>query len=701
MRRLALFLLVLSPVGLVAQQPLPGFTAAGSAAERVLESRLLASPNPDSARRHMRTLANEAHVAGTPAQRVTAAYVLDAMGRWGLDTSRATFEVYLPFHDSTIVELVGATRTRLDLTEPPVPGDPTTDKPQWPAFNGYSGAGDVTAPVVYVNYGLPTDYDRLAELGVSVAGKVALARYGRSFRGIKAREAEAHGAVALLLYSDPADDGYMVDEVYPAGPMRNAAGVQRGSLLNGEGDPSTPGRPSLAGVARLPLDQMEVSRIPVVPIGYGNATRFLGAMGGASVPQGWQGGLGYRYHLGDDAVRARVAVWPEQGDRAIKTITNTFGVLRGAVHPEEMVIIGAHRDGWGPGAIDNVSGTISVLEAARAWAALARAGMRPARTIIFATWDAEEWGLIGSTEWVEAHVDTLSAHAVAYINQDVVASGQSFGAGGTHSLQQLVRDVVALVPQPGDSGSVLDAWAGRRAGSDSTAPTLGDLGGGSDFMGFYNHLGVPSIEFGFGGRGGVYHSAYDTWSFLERFADPGYHSHVAAAQVAALLIARLANSEVVPFEYGDLGDYLTELVDRTRREPGSTAIASQLTDLASAAGLFASLGQRFSLARNAALAGDRPVPPATLATVDGLLRQVERALLTPEGLPGRPFLRNLVFASDRDNGYANVQFPAIVEALRDDDSRRAGQAADDLARRVRTAAGLLDRARVALTGDRP
>ncbi len=695
MRRLQLLLFLFAPAALLGQQSFSGFTPAHSAAQRELESLLLAHPDPDTARAMMHRLAAGAHVAGTPAQQATASYVLTAMGRWGLDTSRATFEVYLPFHDSTIVEVVGSSRTRLDLTEPPLREDPTTAGAQWPAFNGYSGAGDVTAPVVYVNYGLPTDYDQLAAMGVSVAGKVVIARYGRSFRGIKAREAEEHGAVGLILYSDPADDGFMIDEVYPAGPMRNPAGVQRGSLFNGEGDPSTPGRASLPGGARLPLEQMDVSRIPVVPIGYGNASRFLAAMGGSSVPAGWQGGLGYRYHLGDDALQARVAVWPETGDRALKTIVNTFGVLRGAVHPEQLVIVGAHRDAWGPGALDDVSGTISVLEAARAWAAAAAAGHRPDRTLVFATWDAEEWGLIGSTEWVEAHGDSLTTHAVAYINQDVVASGQAFSAGGTWSLQQLVRDVVARVPQPGDSGMVLDAWTRRTARGDRPGATLGDLGGGSDFVPFYNHLGVPSIEFGFGGRGGSYHSAYDTWTFAERFADPGYRSHVAAAQVVSLLMGRLANADVLPFEFGDLGGYLVDLVDRTRAEPGAEQITAALDDLASAAALFRDLGQRAALARNAGLAqGD--MSAATAAHANQLLRGVERALLDPDGLPSRPFFRNLIFAADRDNGYANVQYPAIVEALRDGDPAGATRAAANLAARVRTAAGLLDQARATL-----
>ncbi len=674
----------------------PGFRASSVSREAALENRLMAVVNADTMRGHMHILAARAHVAGTPAQRETAVHVLQSMASWGLDTSRASYRVFLPFHDSTIVEVIGTERTRLSLTEPELSEDPTSRSVQWPAMNGYSGAGDVTAPVVYVNYGLPADYDKLTELGVEVRGRVAIARYGRSYRGIKAREAEAHGAVALLLYSDPKDDGYVVDEVYPAGPMRSESGVQRGSLFNGEGDPSTPGRPSVAGVERIGPEAMAIPHIPVVPIGYGNADLFLAAMQGASVPDGWQGGLGHRYHLGDQRVQARVAVWPERGERAMKEVINTFGTIKGSTYPDELVIVGAHRDAWGPGALDDVSGTVSVLEAARAWGAMLRSGVRPMRTVIFATWDAEEWGLIGSTEWVEEHDEMLDRQAAAYINMDVVVGGPRFGAGGTMSLKQLMHDVTREVPQPGDSVSILTAWTAR-AGSGDSLPVLGDLGGGSDFTGFYNHLGIPSIEFGFGGRGGSYHSAYDTWSFVERFADPGYRQHVAAAQVASVLLARFANADIVPFEYGDLGTYLASLVERSRKEPGADAIGGELTDLESAARLFATLGSRFSIARNGALQANA-LDSAATAKVNALLRQVERTLRRPEGLANRPYLRNLVFAADRDNGYANVQLPTIIEALKDDDLEAARQSAHELAGRIRTAAELLDRARASLPG---
>lgn len=688
----ALSIIMTLPLMLVGQEPLAGFTTTATAAERALETHLGNTIDTASARRMMHIFAARPHVAGTVAQARTADEAIRLLAGWGLDTSRVNFKVYIPFQDSAAVEVIdGGSRTRLDITEPAIASDPTTQLPRWPSMNGYSGVGDVTAPVVYVNYGLPTDYDQLAQLGVSVKGRIVIARYGRSFRGIKSREAEKHGAAGLILYSDPADDGYDAGEIYPAGPMRNSNGVQRGSLFNDQGDPSTPSWPSTPGARRLDESEMNVPRIPVIPIGYGNAEKFLARMAGPSVPNPWQGGLGFRYHVGDGALKARLAVWPERGSRAYKEITDIFGVIPGSTRPDELVIIGGHRDAWGPGALDNVSGTISVLEAARAWGAAARAGMRPERTLVFASWDAEEWGLFGSTEWVQLMADTLDAKAVAYINQDVVASGPNFGAGGSASLQQLMRDVTSIVPQPYDTTMVYDAWAGRARSSSDGKPTLGDLGGGSDFTPFYNHLGIPSLEFGFGGRNGVYHSAYDTWTFVEKFADPGYQEHAAAARIAAVLMARLANAEVVPFEYGDLGNYLAALVDRTREEAGADSISSALDNLKSASGLLAALGQRFSTARNASLSAGHPFD--SYRATNAQLRLVERVLTDPDGLQGRPFMRNLVFASDRDNGYANVQLPAVVEGLRDHDYLRAAAAAQQLADRIRTASGILEKAR--------
>ncbi len=685
---------VVRVIPLAAQAGLPGFSPPAAAREHAVEAILVGVPDAAAARNDARTLAGQPHVAGTPAQQQTARYVLTQMALAGLDTSRINFAVYLPYPDSIVVERVTPIPLRLALEEPPIPGDPTTALRPWPAMNGSSGAGDVTAPVIYVNYGLPEDYALLDSLQIGVRGKIVIARYGHSFRGIKAREAERHGAAALLLYSDPQGDGYFVGDVYPDGPMRNPDEVQRGSVYNGDGDPSTPGWPSVPGARRLPPDSMGLPKIPVVPLGYRNATRFLEALRGASVPQPWQGALPFRYHLGAGEVVARVAVWPQTGTRAYKTITNTFGILRGAEWPAEMVIIGGHRDAWGPGAKDDVSGVVSVLAAARAWGAAARQGLRPRRTLVFATWDAEEWGLVGSVEYVELMEETLRAQAVAYVNNDTGVEGRVFGAAGSASLQGLIYDVTRGVTQPGETVSVYAAWRRQEQTADSAQPNVGNLGGGSDYSGFYNQLGIPAVDIGFGGDVGDYHSAYDTWTSMERFADPGYLSHLSLARLSAVIMARLANADVHPYDYAQFGRHLGWLVDTLERHAQARGWTLPVGDLRAAADSLTAAGLAVNAARDAVLAGK--TRRAALTQANQLLRGVEREIGRPEGLEGRPWMHNLLMASDRDNGYAEMPLPSINEAIRDGDRDRAEREVRDLARRVLAAARRLGEARDAL-----
>jgi N-acetylated-alpha-linked acidic dipeptidase len=677
----------------LAQAPLTGFSPAAATRERALEPILLQAGDAPAAVRDRRTLSAEPHVAGSPAQQRTAAYALREMARAGLDTSRVDFSVYMPYPDSTIVELVSPERIRFTLDEPPIPGDTTTYLKPWPAMNGTAGDGDVTAPLVYVNYGLIEDYATLDSLGVRVKGKIAIARYGRSFRGIKAREAEKHGAVALILYSDPQDDGYFRGDVYPEGPMRNPDGVQRGSILNQEGDPSTPGWASVKGARRLSKDSMDISRIPVVPLGYGNAAKLLEPMRGQDVPQRWQGGLPFRYHIGGTgAATARVGLWHQQGQSAYKTITNTYGIIRGSTWPDEIVIVGGHRDAWGPGARDNVGGVASILQAARSWGAALKAGYRPRRTLIFATWDAEEWGLVGATEWVESKEDSLRKRVVAYLNLDDAADGRRFGASGTSSLHPFIRQLTHAVQQPAESVSVFEAWSANGRGGDRSGPRVGDLGGGSDFGAFYNHLGLPSLDFGFGGGGGTYHSAYDTYTFQDRFGDPGGWSVVAAGQLTALTLARLGNADVPAFDYAYLGEYIGRLA-REVATRDSTRSATDVAALTDAARLLADAGRRFAGARDSALAAPKA---KAVRAANAELRQVEVSLARPSGLVGRPWYRNLLFAADRNNGYANIALPGIAEAAEDGDAAREAAEIADLAARVRAAASHLDRATTAL-----
>src|ERR1051325_4099002 len=534
-----------------AQQPITGYSAGTAARQREIEADAVKRPSPSIASTHSRELSRATHVAGTAAQARTRNYVIEQMKRWGLETEVRSYDVWMPHPTAVRVARLSPQPKELALAEPPVAGDPTSGSWQYPTVNGYSGEGDVAGEIVYVNYGLIEDYAQLDSLGVSVKGRIALARYGRSFRGIKAREAEKRGAVGLLIYSDPQDDGFTRGDVYPDGPMRPSAGVQRGSILNVNGDPSTPGYASAPGAPRLRPDQMPIPHIPVVPLSYGNAAELLKFTRGKDVPQTWQGGLPFRYHVGPGPVRGRMVVRDDRATRPLKPIYDTFGIVRGTEFPDEIVIIGGHRDGWGPGAADNVSGTVSVLETARTIAEQIKAGMRPRRTILFATWDAEEWGLIGSTEFVEQDSLRLSRDAIAYFNQDVAAQGSRFNGGGSPSLRATLRDVVKLVPDPNGKGSVYSEWRKATAVADSLEPSMGDPGGGSDFAGFYHHLGIPIAEWGFGGTGGVYHSQYDSYTWMTKFGDPGFLYHAAAARVAAAMVLRVANADVLPYDYAE------------------------------------------------------------------------------------------------------------------------------------------------------
>lgn len=692
LRRLTLPVLFLA-VALPAQQPaLPGYAPRAAAAERALEAAVIKLPDTARARSLSRTLSSEVHISGTPAQARTRDIVMEAMKPWGLETSVRAYDVWMPHTTVMQAWRVAPDTLVLHLAEGPVPGDTTS----WTAHeaviaNGYSGTGDVTAPVVYVNYGLIEDYAQLDSMGVSVKGKIAVARYGRSYRGIKAREAEKHGAVGLVIYSDPQDDGYERGDVYPDGPMRPPQGVQRGSIMNPDGDPSTPGYPSRPGVKRLPPDSLNVSHIPVIPMSYGNAAELLRGLRGAAIPQSWQGGLPFRYHVGPGPVAAHLVVHSDTATAAIKRIWDTFGVIRGSEFPDELVLIGGHRDAWGPGTADNVSGTVSVMEAARAVAEELRAGHRPRRTIVFATWDAEEWGLIGSTEYVEDDSLRLGRGAVAYLNQDVAAQGAAFGGGGSPSLRSTLRDVAKLVSDPSGKGSVYDVWRARTPLPDSAEPRMGNPGGGSDFAPFYNHLGIPIAEWGFGGAGGVYHSLYDSYHWMATFGDPTYGYHAAAARIGAAMVLRLANADILPYDYVEFArtmrGYLPAL-DSALAKPGSGVNAAALT---AAIDHMAQAAATFAAARDAALAGGAP-PKATLARVNAALLRVERSLTRPQGLGSRPWYRNLIYASDENNGYADMIFPSVREAIRSGDRALVGREVADLASRFDAAARALGEA---------
>ncbi|HEU4988907.1 MAG TPA: M20/M25/M40 family metallo-hydrolase [Gemmatimonadaceae bacterium] len=692
-RRFLFGSLFLASVPAAAQQ-MPGYTASAAQRERALEADAITRPSPASAEAHSKFLSAETHVSGTPAQVRTRDYVIAQMKQWGLETETRTYDVWMPIPTAVHLWRVDHGTRELHLPEPAVAGDPASRLAQYPTVNGYSGVGDVTGDVVYVNYGLIEDYARLDSIGVSVKGKIAIARYGRSFRGIKAREAEKHGAIALIIYSDPQDDGYVRGDVYPEGPMRNASGVQRGSILNVDGDPSTPGYPSTEGAKRLSLDQMDVPHIPVVDIGYGNATALLQDLRGAAIPaQSWQGGLAFRYHVGPGPVRARVEVRDDRATKGYKKIYDTFGIVRGSEFPDEMVIIGGHRDAWGPGAADNVSGTVSVLEAAKAVADEIKQGHRPLRTIVFATWDAEEWGLIGSTEYVEDDSLRLLHGAVAYLNQDVAAQGVAFGGGGSPSLRSTLRDVAREVPDPNGRGSVYAQWRLAAHVPDSAEPAMGDPGGGSDFAGFYNHLGIPIAEWGFGGPGGVYHSQYDDFTWMTKFGDPGFKYHAAAGRIGAAMVLRLADAPIVPYDYSEFARTMQTYLPAIDKELAAKHWTATMAPVAASLERFAAAAASFDSARDAVLAGDpsRDV----LSNTNAALRQVERALTRPQGLVNRDWFRNLIYVADEDNGYANMVFPSVNEAIRAGDAERTAREIADLAAHFDAATNALNEARQA------
>ena len=674
----------------------PGYSAAAAQAQRTLEQDAIRGPAPTRARAHSQALSKEPHVAGTPAQKRTADYVIAQMKAMGLETELRTYDVWLPHATSVSVVRMGRDTVSLNLQEPAIAGDPVTALAQYLTVNGSSAAGVGEGELVFANFGLIEDYAVLDSMGVSVKGKVVLARYGRSFRGIKAREAEKRGAVALLIYTDPLDDGFARGDVYPDGPMRPLQGVQRGSVFNGAGDPLTPGYASKPGAPRLSLAQTAVPTIPVVPISAENAQALMTQVRGTDIPANWQGGMALRYHVGPGPVRVKVNVATDAATNGTKAIYNTLGYLRGSEFPDEYVYIGGHRDSWGAGAADNISGTVSVLEAAQSLADMAKRGVRPKRTIVFATWDAEEWGLIGSTEYVEDDSLRLQRGAVAYLNQDVSAQGTQFGGGGTPSLRAVLRDVVKTVPLPNGKGMIYDAWrmtSGVRA--DSLEPPMGDPGGGSDFAGFYNHLGIPHAEWGFGGPAGTYHSAYDTFAWMERFGDPGFLYHATAARVGAATALRIANAEILPYDYAEFARTMRGYLPALSR--GFTAKgwdANTVAPLADAITTLERAAIAFATARDAALG--RGVAKRAQVATNSALMKVERAFARPSGLKGRPWYRSLIYVADIDNGYANMNFPGVNEAVRAGDRALALEELRDLTQRFGAAAALLDDARAAL-----
>ena len=685
-------------------EPVPdlvGFSETRVAHQSAVEQYIRGRASADRIADDHEALTKEPHHAATEANDRAGRYIAERLEDMGFDSVRSfVYDVPLPRPLERSVALLEPARIDFDLTEPPLEGDPDTGMDGvLPPFNAYAADGEAVGDVVYVNYGTAEDYSVLDSLGVSVEGRIILARYGRGWRGIKPRLAAERGAVGALLYSDPQDDGFTRGEVMPEGPWRPPFGVQRGSVLDiplYPGDPQTPGRPSTEGVDRIPLEEApSLIRIPVQPLGYRDAESILAALSGAVAPADWQGGLDLEYRVGPGPARVEMRL---RFDWSTRRITNVIGYLTGTVEPGRVVMVGGHRDAWTFGGRDPMSGAASLLETARLLSDAARRGHRPRRTIAIASWDGEEYGLLGSTEYGEQFADELSSNLVAYVNRESYTAGD-FGAAGSHALGTVMNSVARRVDSPTGTGTVWDGW--RAVDGDPSAREEADvpldaLGSGSDYTVFLDHLGVPSLNLGFSSDNGIYHSRYDTRDFFVRFGDPGFHHGARLAEIVGLLLARLANADILPLDYAGtaraVSGYLEELEVLARSE-GIALDVSAARDEArtlgySAANLVTEMDRMFAGFTPEELAAFR----AVFAEINTQLISVERAFLHPEGLPGRPWYRHQLYAPGYQTGYGAKTLPGVREALEAGDGETAQRMVQVLTERLREANGRLRRA---------
>ncbi len=689
--------------------PLRGFTTASAKVEREWEAKFRAIPEPARMREAMRRLSLRPHHVGSPYDKDNAEWLRAQYASYGFDATIEQFDVLFPTPVTRVLELVAPTHFSAKLEEPALKEDPTSDQKseQLPTYNAYSADGDVTAPLVYVNYGVPADYETLERNGISVKGAIVIARYGGSWRGIKPKVAYEHGAVGALIYSDPKDDGFGAGETYPNGPYRPRDGVQRGSVMDMPtypGDPLTPDVGATPGAKRLArADAATVMKIPVLPISYADAQPLLAALTGPLAPEAWRGGLPITYHLGPGSARVHLKL---AFDWSLKPLYDVIAKLPGSTAPDEWVIRGNHHDAWVNGAEDPVSGAVAELEEARALGELVKQGWRPKRTIIYAVWDGEEPGLLGSTEWVEQHQDELRRKGVFYLNTDGNGRGV-FGVEGSHSLERFANEVSRDVTDPETNKSV---WARQRAarivGGSKDARTRADLridalGSGSDFTPFLQHAGVPTLNVAFGGEddGGIYHSIYDSFYWYTHFSDTSFVYGRALAQAAGTMMMRVADADVLPEEFGNLSEtargYITELkalrettakdieelnrriaegtfalVNDPRRPtqaPKASPAAKVLNfaPLENASIALDSAAAKFESAYNGLPAGTASA--ASLAQVNALLRQSDQALLMPDGLPKRPWYRHSLYAPGFYTGYGVKTMPGVREAIEQKD----------------------------------
>ena len=694
-----------------ANEPLLGFTAASSAQERQWEEKLKSIPDPKLLREYMQRLSARPHHVGSPYDKDNAEWILSKFQSWGWDAKIEQFDVLFPTPKSRLLEMTAPTHYTAKLEEPALAVDPTSNQKseQLPTYNAYSPDGDVTAPLVFVNYGLPADYEELERLGVSAKGAIVIAKYGESWRGVKPRVAWEHGAIGCLIYSDPKDDGYFEDRTFPEGPMRPTQGVQRGSVMDFPhsypGDPLTPGVGATKDAKRLDIkDAKNLAPIPTLPISYGDAEPLLKALTGPVAPEAWRGSLPITYHIGPGAAKLHLAV---TFDWKIRPVYDVIARLQGSTEPEEWVVRGNHHDAWVNGAEDPVSGQISLLEEARALGEIHKQGWQPERTIIYAAWDGEEPMLLGSTEWAETHAAELQQHGVAYINSD--GNGRGFlYAEGAHSLEALVNGVTRDVQDPEAGVSVWKRSQANRIHDAKDAETrtairnradwkLLPLGSGTDYTVFEHHLGVASLNLGYGGedRGGIYHSIYDDFYWYTHFSDTEFVYGRTLAQTIGLTVMRLADADVLPYRFSNLADavndYLKEVQELLKQKQDQVREQDRELDdgvykaindprrpqvppkketvppfinfapLQNAADALAKSGDHYNKALTAAL---KASPQASqLAAINDKLLKSEQQLLNPDGLPTRPYYKHMLYAPGLYTGYGPKTMSGVRESI--------------------------------------
>ena len=663
---------------LVAQSFIGSINFSSQAQIQNWEEKFRALPRTDLLEEYMRELSAEPHHLGSPRDKQNAEWMRDKLKSWGLNATIEEYQVLFPTPKERVLELLAPTKFTAKLKEPAIAEDPdSTDQNQLPTYNAYSGEGDVTASLVYVNYGIPADYDALEKMGVNVKGKIVIARYGVSWRGIKPKVAYEHGAIGCLIYSDPKEDGYYQGDVYPTGSYRNEDGVQRGSVMDmpiHPGDPLTPGIGSTKDAKRLSREEAKtLLKIPVMPISYSDALPLLKQLRGAVVPENWRGALPVTYHVGgneDVKVHLKLSFnWTQA------TTYNVIARIAGSTYPDEWIIRGNHHDAWVNGADDPVSGMVSVLEEARSFGELLKQGWRPKRTMIFCAWDGEEQGLLGSTEWVEDHAVELTQKAVAYINTDATGKG-TLGIGGSHTLEHFMNDVARSVTDPKGKGS---AWDAQKAAREKAATTdeakrelrergdlrISALGSGSDYTAFIDHLGIASLNLGFGGEsgGGIYHSIYDSFAWYKKFSDGDFTHTRALAQVAGTAMLRLADAEVLPFEFTNLAETISGYADDVAKllTASKSPTKIDLQPLQNAVGKLRGSANNYDRALRLALTNGKKI--SDVKTLNRLLYQSERKLLSEVGLPRRDWFKHQIYAPGFYTGYGVKTLPGVREAL--------------------------------------